>query len=112
MAEMFGWGLVLPGECRFLGGQAKGPAIHSTYACAGGEVVLELTHSSQAAPESALTEHFAIGVERGEASFALVNAVAALVRTREADFEWRWRAGHHPDDEDDGRVEDDEAPSD
>jgi hypothetical protein len=90
LSTMLGRGAALPDKCKFAGGGADGTLIRSTYACPSGEVVLELTHPSNATPNATHTENFAIIVEHGAPPEALIDALVALIRPAEADFEWKW----------------------
>jgi hypothetical protein len=89
LAQMFAKGETLPGDCRFAGGQAQGSQISATYRCAGGEVVFELHHPSDAASAVARTERFGILVGSGSPPPGLVDALAARIRSRESAFEWK-----------------------
>lgn len=97
LATMLGRGAKLPDGCKFSGGTAEGPIIRSTYTCPSGEVVCHLVHRDNATATATQTERFAIMVESGAPPRALVEALAALVRADEADFEWMWFG---PEDED------------
>jgi hypothetical protein len=89
-AQVFGRGETLPGECRFSGGEAAGPTVRATYACGFGEIVLALAHPSQAPKGATLTKQFAISVQSGSAPAGLVDAVAARLRAREGEIQWKW----------------------
>ncbi len=89
LGTMLGIGATLPGDCHFAGGGADGAIVTAEYACRDGNLVLELRHPD-AAPRAALrTAHFGVSVHSGSAPQGLLDAVAALIRSREADFQWK-----------------------
>jgi len=102
LAQMLGLGVSLPGDCKFTGGQADGPAIRATYRCGGaapstpgqggGEIVLKLLHPSEAPPAATRTEHFAVTVESGSPPDGLVDALTTRIRSQEGGFKWLWIA--------------------
>ncbi len=90
LAEMLGRGATLPGQCEFDGGQADGPTLHATYKCATGEVVFELRHPGKAPANAIETKQFAITLQSGQPPDGLADALATLIRSHEATFEWKW----------------------
>lgn len=89
LGKMLGLGATLPGACRFAGGNADGATVTAEYACRDGSLVLELRHPD-AAPRAVLrTEQFGVLIRSGSAPPGLLDAVAALIRSREADFQWK-----------------------
>lgn len=90
MSTMLGYGATLPGDCTFAAGDVAHAVVVATYKCAAGDVVLEITHPLQAGDKAIVTKQFAISHKGGPRSPELAEAVATLVRTREAEFEWKW----------------------
>ena len=90
LAEMFGRGLELPGGCKFTGGGADPAAIHGNYACAGGEIVVELRHPSTAPSGALQTAQFAVVVRSGTPPAGFLESLATRIREREAAFHWKW----------------------
>jgi len=88
IADMLGRGATLPGGCKFDAGDVNGSVIRSTYTCPSGNVVLELRHPTKAPPGALRTDQFAITVHAGSPPAGLQDALAALIRTREATFKW------------------------
>jgi hypothetical protein len=107
VAGMLGKGATLPGACELTDGHTEYSVVTATYVCGGlGVVVLELIHPRHAAPSTTQTEHFAIAVESGSPPESLTDAIAALIRARESDFEWTWNTADAPGN-DTGSEEDD-----
>ncbi len=92
LALMLGWGAALPGPCSLKSAGVDYAIINATYACPAGEVVFQLSHPSKAPAKATLTERFAIIQLSGSAPPGLADALAALIRSREAAFEWKWLA--------------------
>ena len=88
LLAMLGREANLPGGCKLTGGQVAYAVVRATYGCPGGEVVLELVHPSKAPPEATRTARFAITLQSGSPPAGLTDAVADLVRSREAAFRW------------------------
>lgn len=88
LAEMLGRGAELPGPCAFTGGRIEGGTIAATYACPGGDVVLELRDPRSVAAPAATTEQFALTTPGGQVPPALLEAVVAHIRARESAFAW------------------------
>ena len=89
LADMLGRGATLPGGCRFASGDVDGPVARGKYACPGGEAAIELRHPSGASSGAIRTERFAVVAAGGTVPAGLLDAVAGLVRAREAQFEWK-----------------------
>jgi hypothetical protein len=89
LGQMLGRGATLPAGCRFTGGGVESTVVFARYECAGNSVVVEL-HDADDGPADALrTRQFAVVVRSGSASPELMDALAVLIREREAAFEWR-----------------------
>jgi hypothetical protein len=86
--EMLGIGQTLPGGCTLSDGQIERTAVLATYACGGGQVVLQLLHPGIAPRDAVRTQRFAVTVKRGAPPAGLIDAVAERIRAREAAFEW------------------------
>jgi hypothetical protein len=91
LGTMLGKGLALP-ECELVDGKVNYTTIEATYACVGDWVVVELAHRSTATATATSTDFFAITPKSGSPPRGLVDALASLVRSREADFKWGWPA--------------------
>jgi hypothetical protein len=88
ISAMLGRGTTLPDGCKFAGGTVDGSIIRSTYTCPSGQVVVELTHASNAAETATQTEDFAITVQSGAPPEELTDVLASLIRSREPEFAW------------------------
>lgn len=88
LAAMLGDHVALPDGCTFTSGQVDGGLLVATYRCPRGDVVFELTHPRYAGETAVQTERFAIAPRSGTPPEALLDVVASLVRSREAEFEW------------------------
>lgn len=88
LVQMLGRGTTLPDDCTFRAGQAEYTKVTATYACPGGDVVLELAHPDVAAGAEVETEQFGITVQSGAPPAGLADAVAATVRSHEDAFQW------------------------
>jgi len=88
IADMLGRGATLPGGCQLEAGDVNGSVIRSTYTCPSGNVVFELRHPTKAPPGALRTDQFAITVHAGSPPAGLQDALASLIRTREAKFKW------------------------
>lgn len=107
MAAMLGRAAVLPGECRFDGGGADGIAIRSTYRCATGKVVYELTHPDNGDDTASTTERFAIMLRSGNPPDGLEEALVSLIKYREPEFQWVWLSSHQDGSNEDPQAGDD-----
>jgi len=92
LATMLGKGAALPEECKLTAGDVQHTIVKATYQCAGGEVVFELIHPSQASASAAHTERFALRVLSGSPPAALREALTALIRAGESTFVWQMPA--------------------
>jgi hypothetical protein len=90
LAQMLGRGAALPAQCVFAGAEADHAVVRATYDCPSGAVVFELSHPSKAARGATQTDRFAIAVQGGTPPSGLADALAALIRSKEAAFEWKW----------------------
>lgn len=89
--EMLGKGELLPGGCRLTGARVLRTHVAADWACEGGNRSLELRSLDDSGPLVARTAKLAvISEDEGDAARALVDAVAARVREREA--RWHWMA--------------------
>lgn len=89
LRRMLGDGATLPGECRFAGGGVEATIVVARYTCGADTVVVELRDAGDAPAEALRTKQFAIRIRSGPAPPELAEALADLVRAREAAFEWR-----------------------
>jgi hypothetical protein len=87
LAEMLGRGMALPGGCRFDGADADGAIVTARYACDAGRAVIELRPPGDA-PTALRTQQFTIVVRGRSVPAGLSEAVAELIRAREARLEW------------------------
>ena len=92
-ADMLGSRQTLPGGCTLGDGQIERTSVLVTYACGGGQVVLQLVHPESARPGDVRTRRFAITVKSGTPPDGLVSAIAERIRAREAAFEWKRLGG-------------------
>jgi hypothetical protein len=92
LLEMLGKGAKLPDGCKLAAGEVDHTVIEATYDCPLGEVVLELAHPSEGQPTDQETEQFVFTVLNGSPPESLTDAVGALIRSREGEFEWKWPA--------------------
>src|SRR5437016_11795573 len=88
-ADMLGSGQTLPGGCTLSEGQIERTEVLATYACGGGQVVLQMLHPEIAQTGGVRTQRFAVTVKSGAPPAGLVDAVADRIRAREAAFEWK-----------------------
>jgi len=88
LTEMLGKDRVVAGDCRFTGGGVRYATIEATYACSEGEVDVELTHPSAPGAPAVHTDKFALRIKSGPEKSGLLDELAALIRPREAAFEW------------------------
>jgi hypothetical protein len=88
LAAMLGRGISLPDGCAFAGGQADGAVIRAAYACPTGAVVFELVHPTSQAASNVQTASFALTLQSGSPSDALVVALMSLIHSREGSFQW------------------------
>ncbi len=88
LLEMLGKGAALPGGCEVKDVGIVYTVIEAHYACRHGEVVLELTHSSEAYDTDTQTADFAIAVLDGSPPPTLVDVLSLRVQEREGAFEW------------------------
>jgi hypothetical protein len=89
LLEMLGLGGVLP-DCYLVDGQVKYTVASATYACSAGDLEYELAHRSQGAAGATFTDQFALTLRQGLPPAGFGEALASLVRSREAEFEWVW----------------------
>ena len=89
IGAMLGSGETLPGGCKLDDGRIERTAVVATYACSGGNVVLELDHPEVAPAGGPRTERFAITVKSGTPPGGLLDAVTARIRAREGSFQWK-----------------------
>jgi hypothetical protein len=90
LVEMLGRSAGLPDGCALTEGRTLRTVVRARYACELGEVVLHLSHPSQAAEGATRTEQFGLAVHSGSTTAGLTAAIAAQVRARESEFEWLW----------------------
>ena len=89
LAELLGKGVSLPGDCRWAGATVEETRVVSWYTCAGARVEIELRHPTDAPLEAARTLRFAIRTRAtSPPPPGLVDALAARIRLREAEFVW------------------------
>ena len=106
LLAMLGRGALLPGGCRLAAGGVDHSVVDASYSCPWGEVVFELSYPDGSAPAVTQTQSFAISLRSGSSPPALVDALAAFVRSRESQFVWAWGA----DDEAGGREDEGGSP--
>jgi hypothetical protein len=90
LGEMLGKGATLPDGCKLNEGRVEYTTVKATYGCPTGEVVYELSHPSRAGGGAARTDRFALTLQSGSPPAGLEPALIALIRSREAAFEWKW----------------------
>ena len=78
----------LPGDCHLTTGDVEKTVVKATYACPGGEVVVELAHPAAAAENATRTEKFAVRIDRGTPPPDFQGALLARIRQRETEFRW------------------------
>ena len=88
LGAMLGKGAQLPDGCALADGLIDGDAVRATYHCPYGEVVLQLSHPSEHAPQATVTKQFALSVVSGSPRHDLLAAIEALIRAKEPAFEW------------------------
>lgn len=89
LSDMLGKGVALPGDCAWAGASVEQSRVLSRYTCAGAGIELELRHPTDGAGSLASTLRFGIWARPGAPPpLALVEALAARLRTREAEFAW------------------------
>lgn len=88
LADAFGKGVELPGQCRFSGGNINGATIVLTYDCANGRLELNATHPTLAEQAVVKSEKFALRVTAGTAAEGFLDALAARIREHEEPFQW------------------------
>ncbi len=89
LADMLGRGATLPDDCKLAGAEVDYTIIKTTYKCAQGDITFELRHPSAAPPGATQTARFAITLQNGTPSDSFKEALAARIRSREADFQWK-----------------------
>lgn len=104
LLKMLGKGTALPDGCRLTDGRVEYTVVEATYKCRAGEVVLELAHPSEAFRDDVQTEQFTFAVIDGSAPESLTDAVGALIRSGENDFEWTWPATESAGEPEEGGV--------
>jgi hypothetical protein len=96
LAEMLGKGVSLPGDCAWAGATVEETRVVSWYTCAGARVEIELRHPTDAVPEATRTLRFAIRTRpTAPPPPGLVEALAARLRAREAEFRWSNASDDH-----------------
>jgi hypothetical protein len=90
LAQMLGRGATLPGSCTFAGGEVERTLVRASYRCPQGDVVFEMRHPSKAPSGATQTARFAITLKSGSPPDGLADALASLVRSHEAAFEWKF----------------------
>ncbi len=93
---MLGKGAALPGGCSVTDVGVVYTVIEAHYSCSHGEVVLELTHVSEAIDTDTQTADFAIAVLEGSPPPSLVDVVSLRVQEREDSFQWVMPADPDP----------------
>jgi len=89
LAQILGRGAEPAVGCTFTNGAAESALVHATYACAGGEVVVDLRHPDTAPADAVRTAKFALVVSRGTAPAGFMDALVARIRAHEGQFEWK-----------------------
>lgn len=89
LADMLGKGASLPGDCAWAGATVEQTRVVSWYTCAGARVEVELRHPADAPPGATRTDRFAVRARGASSPPGLVDALAARIRAREAEFQWR-----------------------
>lgn len=87
LSDMLGKGVELPGGCKWAGAKVEHTIVIARYACAAGEITLELRHPDVAPADAVRTERFAI-VPRGALPPGFSDALAGRIRARESAFPW------------------------
>jgi hypothetical protein len=88
LGAMLGKGTQLPDDCSLAAGRIEHNVVQATYHCREGDVVIQLSHPSVGSAQAIVTKRFALTVASGAADADLLRAIEALVRSREAEFEW------------------------
>ena len=101
IAGMLGRGMALR-DCTLASGGVEYTVIKATYACPAGAVSLVLDHPQNATAASMVTGQFAVTLQSGAPPAGFGEALASLIRAREAAFVWSWP-------EHEGAAADDEA---
>lgn len=89
LAAMLGKGAALASGCKLTDGAIEHTLVRATYACPGGEVVLQAGHPSVAKGALVTTAHFALTTLSGTPPAALPGELSALIKAREAEFVWQ-----------------------
>lgn len=89
LGEMLGQKATLPDGCQLVKGDVEYRVVKALYKCPAGEVAIELSHPTRAAPAATRTDRFAITVQSGSPPDRLIPALEARIRSREATFEWQ-----------------------
>jgi hypothetical protein len=89
LADILGSGKEPAVGCKFTDGKVESALIHATYACPGGEIVVDLRHPETAPADAVRTAKFALVVSRGTAPAGFVDALMARIRAHEGQFEWK-----------------------
>lgn len=105
LLAMLGRGAALPDGCALADGRIEHTTLEATYTCALGDVVVRLAHPSGAPATATRTERFALAIDSGSPPVSLIDALAARVRAREAEFTWLWPAEVQPEALDDALGE-------
>jgi 4-amino-4-deoxy-L-arabinose transferase-like glycosyltransferase len=88
LSQMLGRGAPLPGNCRFAGGGVEATVVVAQYTCGDHTVVVELRDVNEAPASAVRTQQLAIVVRSGPAPTELPEALATLIRAREAALVW------------------------
>jgi len=89
LAGMLGRGASLPGPCNLAGAEVDHNIIKSTYNCPQGEVVFELRHPSEAPNGASQTAQFGVVLRSGTPPDGFIDALVALIRSKEGAFQWK-----------------------
>jgi hypothetical protein len=89
LAELLGRGAEPAVGCTFINGAVESALVHARYACAGGEIVVDLRHPDTAPADAVRTAKFALAVSSGTAPAGFIEALVARIRAHEGQFEWK-----------------------
>ncbi len=91
--DMLGKDAKLPGGCKVGDVGVVYTVVEAKYSCDLGEVVIELTHSTEAYDEDTQTRDFALAVLEGSAPESLIDVLSSRIHEREDEFEWLMPSG-------------------
>ncbi len=100
IANMLGRGIGLQ-YCNLVSGGVEYSVIKATYNCLGNQVTVELGNPRNATATSIQTGQFAITVQSGSPTAGFQDALASLVRSQEANFQWTLPRHEAPTEDDD-----------